>query len=153
MIGHTGFTGPLALADSLAGEIEERGPLPVGETRWGLRTQLVSVLSSVDSYVRSFLVSPRVPAELFIISSDVVLGFSENLESAKQWVDTEVQHNLIGHYIRHRKVEIVEDQPRGAIVYSVSIREREPNTLFGHAVTVAEYTVWRVPHLEPLSLS
>jgi hypothetical protein len=150
MTGSTGLTGPLALADSLAEEIEERGDLPAGKTRWGLRTQLVSALSSVDSYVRSFLATPRAPAELFVISSDVVLGFCEDMNDAKQWVDTEVQHHLIGHYMRHRQVETVENRSGGMVVYSVSICERNPNMLFGQAVVVAEYTVWRVPRVEPL---
>lgn len=84
--------------------------------------------------------------QLFVISSDHILGYVTSLEAAKLWIDEEVSQKtklcLSGFEI-HRKESLSEDN----MIYSVTVYEKDVNSLTRRSVIFLQYNLWQISRL------
>lgn len=88
---------------------------------------------------------------IYVITSDTIHGYFKDFESAKSWVDAEIKHHLIGHYLRHKQVEKLKNTSKSPVVYSVSVYERDIGILFESDNIICQYNVWKASKLESFS--
>jgi len=99
------------------------------------------------------LSSPSISEEekndlLFAISTDHILGYVKNLEASKLWIEEQLSRKMKEGFpsnfeIHRDKVIYSKDN----LVYTVTVYEKNVNSLTGRSTIFLQYNVWQVPRL------
>lgn len=85
--------------------------------------------------------------ELFVISTDHIVGYVENLEAAKLWIEDEISRAIKNSSSSNFEIKRDECISQDNVVYNVTVYERNVNLLLSRPVIFLQYNVWQAPRL------
>jgi hypothetical protein len=85
--------------------------------------------------------------QLFVISTDHIVGYVESLEAAKLWIEDEISRAIKNSSSPNFEIKRDECISQDNVVYNVTVYERNVNLLLSRPVIFLQYNVWQAPRL------
>lgn len=85
--------------------------------------------------------------QLFVISTDHIVGYVESLEAAKLWIEDEISRAIKNSSSSNFEIKRDECISQDNVVYNVTVYERNVNLLLSRPVIFLQYNVWQAPRL------